>query len=249
MAKIGVADWGMYVWYGGYYDYEERVKSIKEIGFDGIERLYPDSAEDALRRAAMLKRIGMDYATCNAANTDLSMKWTAALGKEYIWAEVLGHTPEAYVRHIKEMTKACKPYGVKVAIHNHLGSRVESQAEVENILNECPDAYLLLDTGHLAVAGGDVCYIAEKYYDRIVAYHLKSWQTSETPDHETWTKRGHFCGLGQGDFFVNNEEVFKMALRKGFDGWIFIEHDTHERDPLIDLKESLDILKKWEKEI
>ena len=33
MAKIGVADWGMYVWYGGHYDYEERVKSIKEIGF------------------------------------------------------------------------------------------------------------------------------------------------------------------------------------------------------------------------
>ena len=37
MAKIGVADWGMYVWYGGRYDYEERVKSIKEIGFDGVE--------------------------------------------------------------------------------------------------------------------------------------------------------------------------------------------------------------------
>ena len=46
-----------------------------------------------------------------------------------------------------------------------------------------------------------------------------------------------------------NEFVYKQAVKKGFDGWVFIEHDTHERDPLIDLKESYDILKKWRNEI
>ena len=103
----------------------------------------------------------------------------------------------------------------------------------------------MLDTGHLAVAGGDVAYIAEKYADRIAAYHLKGWQTSDTPDAAKWQERGHFCGLAQGDFFIDNEAVVKTALKNGFDGWIFIEHDTHERDPLVDLKESLTVLKSW----
>ena len=34
--KIGVADYGMNVWYGGQYDYLDRVKELRAIGFDGI---------------------------------------------------------------------------------------------------------------------------------------------------------------------------------------------------------------------
>jgi sugar phosphate isomerase/epimerase len=125
---------------------------------------------------------------------------------------------------------------------------VPYEEQIETLLRECPNVKLLFDVGHLTVAGGDVEYIGNKYYDRIVAYHFKGWQTSDTPDHENWTRRGHFCGLGQGDFFVNNEAVFKNAVSRGFNGWMFIEHDTHLRDPLLDLKESYDIMKKWERE-
>ena len=117
------------------------------------------------------------------------------------------------------------------------------------MLRECPDTKLLFDVGHLAVAGGDVAYIAETYYDRIVAYHLKGWQRSGTPDDPGWWNRGYFCGLGQGDLFVDNEFVYKHAVKKGFDGWVFVEHDTHKRDPLLDLKESYDLLKKWRTEV
>ncbi len=249
MIKLGVADYGMYAWCGGHFDYDERIRAVGAIGYDGLERLYPDSAEDALRKAAQLKKLGMDFATCNGAKPELSIKWTAALGGAYVWNEVQGYTFADFLRQTCEMTKAAKKYGVRVAVHNHLGSKVESQEAVETMLRECPDTYLLFDTGHLAVAGGDVRYIAEKYYDRIAAYHLKGWQWSDTPEAEKWQERGHFCGLGQGDFHVDNEFVFKNALRRGFDGWVHIEHDTHKRDPLLDLKESYDILQKWKSEV
>ncbi len=249
MVKIGVADYGMLVWYGGYYDYEERARAVGAIGYDGIEKLHPLSAEDALMKAAWLKKMGMRFATCNAANQELSIKWGAALGVDYIWNQVHGASFEAYLRQTYEMTKAAKMYGVRIAVHNHLGSMAETQEQVETILRECPDTYLLFDTGHLAVAGGDVRYIAEKYYDRIAAYHLKEWKWSDTPEAEKWQDRGHFCGLGQGDLPIDNEFVFKQAIRKGFDGWVHIEHDTHKQDPLIDLKESFDILQKWRNEI
>lgn len=249
MVKFGVADFGMYAWAGGFFDYDDRLAAVCEIGYDGLEKLEADSAEDALTKAAFLKKKGMSFGTCTGARPELSIKWTAALGGEYVWAQIYGYTLEAYKRGLCEMTKAAMQYGIKVAVHNHLGSLVETQETIEEVLQECPDSYLLLDTGHLAVAGGDVRYIADKYYDRIAAYHLKGWQTSDTPDAEKWQERGYFCGIGQGDYFIDNEFVCKNALRKGFDGWIHIEHDTHKRNPILDLKETFDILQKWRTEI
>ena len=120
---------------------------------------------------------------------------------------------------------------------------------VPAFLKECPETKLLFDVGHLAVAGGDVEYVAATYYDRIVAYHLKGWQTSDTPDAEEWWRRGFFCGLAQGDTPINNEFVYKNAVKKGFDGWVFIEQDTHLRDPYLDLEESYVLLRKWRKEV
>lgn len=248
MAKYGIADYGLLAWYGGFYDNEDRLTIAKKLGFDGLERIYANSAEDALTKAAQLKKWNLGFATCNVNNIELSIKWTAALGGEYVWGNVLSKDFDTYLRQIEESAKVCLRYGIKTVVHNHLGSIVETQEQVEAFLEKCPSAQLLFDTGHLAVAGGDVKYIAETYYDRIAAYHLKGWQTSATPDAAEWYNRGHFCGLGQGDFFVDNEAVVKNALRHGFDGWIFLEHDTHLRDPELDLKESFDILKKWESE-
>ena len=249
MIKYGVADWGLFVWYGGRYDYEETIESVGKLGFDGIERLYPKSAEDALTKAAYLIKRGMGFATCGANDPELDIKWTSALGGKYIWQNVFGGSFEANLRQLNEQARIAAKYGIKVAVHNHLGTPFETQEQVEEMLSVCPDVNLLFDVGHLAVAGGDVEYVGKKYFDRISAYHFKGWQTSDTPDAEKWSARGHFCGLGQGDFFVNNEAVYKNALKMGFDGWMFIEHDTHKRDPLIDLKESFDILKKWRNEI
>ena len=59
MIKYGAADYGLLVWYGNYYDYEERIMMVKELGFDGLERLYTTSAEETLTRAAFLKKNGI----------------------------------------------------------------------------------------------------------------------------------------------------------------------------------------------
>jgi sugar phosphate isomerase/epimerase len=249
MAKYGIADFGTFAWYGGFYDSDDRLKIAQNIGFDGVERLYSHSADDALMKAATLKKLGMSFATCEDSNIEYSIKWTAALGGEYVWASVYGGDFHTYLRHVEELGQVCKRYKIKAAVHNHLGNTIETQDQIETMLKECPSVYLILDTGHLAVAGGDVKYIAEKYYDRIAAYHLKGWQSSDTPNHERWNKRGRFCGLGEGDFFIDNEAVFKNAIKNGFEGWIHIEHDTHLREPELDLRESFNIIKKWENEI
>ena len=205
MEKIGVADYGMLVWYGGFYDYNDRIDAIRSLGYHGLERIYPKSAEDAILAASNLKRKGMGFATVNHQDPELAMRYTAALGGEYVWASVQGGSCfEDYLRQVRYQTDAAKKYGLEVAVHNHLGQRVETQEQLEIFLAECPDTKLLFDVGHLAVAGGDVEYIAKTYYDRIIAYHFKGWQTSDTPSHAQWSKRGYFTGLEKGDFFINN---------------------------------------------
>ena len=154
MEKIGVADYGIYAWSGGFYDYGERIARVGAIGFDGLERLYPTSAEDALQKASNLKKMKMGFATCNAENPELAIRWTAALGGTYVWAEVAGGDFDSYVRQVREMTRVANRYGIDVAVHNHLGQTVESQEEIEAFLRECPETKLLFDVGHLAVAGG-----------------------------------------------------------------------------------------------
>lgn len=42
--KIGVADYGLNVWYGGLYDIEERLMALKALGLHGTERLEAISA-------------------------------------------------------------------------------------------------------------------------------------------------------------------------------------------------------------
>ena len=88
MAKYGIADYGVFAWYGGFFDNDDRLSIAKNIGFNGVERLYSHGADDTLMKAAQLKKLGMDFATCQDTNIEYSIKWTAALGGEYIWASV-----------------------------------------------------------------------------------------------------------------------------------------------------------------
>ncbi len=245
MRKIGIADYGMYEWYGGFYDYEQRMDDLKSIGFDGAERLSAADAAEALQKASILAKRGMDFATCLGPNIERKIQWTAAFGKSYIWTDIApAENFNELCRRVNYLTKACAAYGIRAAMHNHLGTLVETQEQLETFLERCPDAGMVFDVGHLAVAGGNVREIMDKYYDRIEAIHLKGWVMKD-PDQARWQQRGYFCGLGQGNFPVDNEYVVKTAVEKGYDKWIFVEHDTHLREPLEDLAESREILRKW----
>ena len=242
MMKIGVADYGMFVWEGGLFDYEQRARDLKAIGYDGMERLRPATEADALNMAARLNAMGCDFATVEAPTAELSIRWAAAFRKDYVWIKVTGKNFDDYCRQVNVQAEACERWGLKVALHNHLGSLVEKQDELDEFMRRCPKAALLLDAGHLAVAGGDVVGTAERYYDRLIAVHLKGWEMTH-PEKEVWHERGYFCEIGGGNFPVPNAELVALLKKRGFDKWVMIEHDTHLREPLLDLKLSRERLR------
>lgn len=158
MIKVGVADYGLNVWFGNLYDYQERLEMLKSLGFDGIERLEAKNQAEAMEIAADAKRVGMDFGTCRAGSAMETIRFSAALCKSYVWVDAVFQGDfEVFCRYARYQTDAAAKYGVKVGLHNHLGY-VETSEQVEAFLQSCPDTGLLLDTGHLAAAGGDPLY-------------------------------------------------------------------------------------------
>jgi len=246
--KFGVADYGMNVWAGGLYDIEERLQGLRKLGYSGTERLEAGSPADAIYKSAVYRKLGMDYSTCLGPDVQSCIQWTAALGKKYVWLAVGENTRntdfDVFCRKANLFAKSCKRWGIRAAVHNHLGQRIESQQELEDFLKKCPDIGIVFDTGHLAGAGGDPVEIVKKYHDRICVMHLKDvYLINPEAGLETYTDRLRFCELGAGNTGLDNMKVMKALVDVGYDGWVHIEHDTHMRDPLIDLRTSINLLK------
>ena len=208
--KFGVADYGMFLWDGGLYDIEERLLDLKKLGYNGTERLEAVSPSDALYKAALYRKLGMDFSTCRGPSVQVTTEWTAALGKNYVWL-----TPgdcsrtvdfKEFCRRSNAMIKACAKWGVTASIHNHMHQRVENQQELEDFLKACPDAGIVFDTGHLSMAGGNPVEIVKKYHKRISVMHLKDvFLTGGTrPD---GIKEYRFCELGAGNNGFSNTKV------------------------------------------
>jgi len=244
--KFGVADYGMNVWHGGLYDIEERLLDLKALGFNGTERLHAASEADAMHKAALYRKLGMGFSTCLGPNVQTNIQWSAALGKEYVWM-----TPgqidrevdfDLFCRRSQALAKSCARWGITASIHNHMHQRVENQQELEDFLKAVPDAGIVFDTGHLSMAGGDPVEIVKKYHKRISVMHLKDvLLTGGT--REDGIKEYQFCELGAGNNGFSNAPVVEALLQVGWDGWIHIEHDKHERNPLVDLKTSIEFVK------
>ena len=242
MIKVGVADYGLNVWYGNMHDYEWRFKMLKDLDFDGIERLEATTAERAISYNALAKKLSMDFATCRGADAADTITFSAGLQKEYIWVQSTANDFDTFYRHANNQAEVAKQYGLKVGIHNHLGTPVETQDQLEEFLARCPDCYMVFDIGHHHAAGGDPLYIIEKYFDRIVTVHFKDYVINDA-NATVWSSRLRFCELSGGVMGELPAQIAKLLVKKGYDGWVMVEHDTHLRDPKLDLKISRDYLK------
>ena len=66
-------------------------------------------------------------------------------------------------------------YNVGLQFHSHADSHVESQAQIERLLDGTDPQYvsLCLDTGHVAYGGGDSVGLIRKFPERIGYVHIK----------------------------------------------------------------------------
>ncbi|QLD12761.1 sugar phosphate isomerase/epimerase family protein [Microbacterium oleivorans] len=132
-------------------------------------------------------------------------------------------------RNLDAAVSLVRSAGLEPTFHHHAGTFVESPAEVDLLLDRV-DIGLTLDTGHLAVAGGDLATAVERWGARVNHLHLKDVNTellnrllrSGAGMLDVWSS-GAFVALGEGDLAI--PQVLDSLLARGYAGWIVVEQD------------------------
>jgi inosose dehydratase len=140
-----------------------------------------DSADERRRRLEDVRRVGADYA---AIGVDVVFTGVN-MGPDHprVAHSAIGHLPDSdrlgrMIDVIGEAAEALAAEGVRPALHPHVGTWVETEAEARAVLDAVPSSILWFgpDIGHLAWAGADpVAFIAD-YRDRVAGVHLKDYR-------------------------------------------------------------------------
>ena len=124
--------------------------------------------------------------------------------------------------------------GLKLVYHHHMGTVIQSEAELDRLLAGVPAMHLLLDPGHLAFAGIDPVAVAHRHAPRIAHVHLKSVrrEVAEQVRREGWSfyravRDGVFTIPGDG--MVDFPAIFAVLARHHYRGWLVVEA---EEDPV-----------------
>jgi inosose dehydratase len=127
-------------------------------------------------------------------------------------------------RHLAEVERLVAQHGLTLALHPHVGTQVETAADVERML-ELSEVGWCLDTGHLLIGGVDPAEFARRHGDRVVHVHLKDVDMAVARRGLSLVQAvqaGLFRPLGHGD--VRIDEVLDGL--DGYGRWLVLEQDT-----------------------
>ena len=131
------------------------------------------------------------------------------------------------------MAEATKGHGVTSCLHQHVGSWIEVEEEVEWLLDRTDPDLLALgpDTGHHAWAATEPVAFFTRHSKRIKAIHLKDIRVSvadatrgvEGIGYREVVGRGIWTEPGRGDLDLRGA---MNALGPDFSGWAIVEVDA-----------------------
>jgi inosose dehydratase len=124
--------------------------------------------------------------------------------------------------------------GVAMAFHHHMGTVVETPEEIDRLMALAgPAVGLLLDTGHLAYAGGDALAVARRHIARINHVHCKDIRRAvlermRAADSSFLDAVVAGVFTVPGDGAIDYAPLFGVLKEAGYQGWLVVEA---EQDP------------------
>ncbi len=142
-----------------------------------------------------------------------------------------------------KIAKLAAEKGMKVCLHHHMGTGVQTPAEIDRFMEMTDDAVgLLLDTGHIYYSEGKqeaILDVLNKHIARIPHVHLKDIRDEKRQqviaEHRCFldgVRLGAFTVPGDG--VINFKPVFDALDKAGYEGWMVVEaeQDPGVADPL-----------------
>jgi inosose dehydratase len=120
--------------------------------------------------------------------------------------------------------------GMKMAYHHHMGTVIESEEEVDRMMASTKSVGLLLDTGHLTVAGGDPLRALKRHAKRITHVHCKDVRQDKLARAKKEDLSFLDAVLGDvfavpGDGSIDFEPLLAGLAQAGYGGWLVVEAD------------------------
>jgi inosose dehydratase len=144
----------------------------------------------------------------------------------------------AFGRNLTVLAAHAARQGVTLVYHHHMGTIVQTEAEIDRLMAETgPAVHLLLDTGHCFYGGGDPASVARKHMARVGHIHAKNVRPAIAK--KVWdeglsflqgVRAGSFTVPGDSDGAVDFPAVLAIAAAHGYSGWVVIEA---EQDPTV----------------
>jgi inosose dehydratase len=126
----------------------------------------------------------------------------------------------------KTLAEACEALahygadkGIGLAYHPHVGCTIETEAEIDMLLNATQKTLLCLDASHIGLVGEDPVAHLRKYRARTGYIHLKDWAA------------GKFVEMGQGSIGLDFPAILSELEAQQFPGWVVIEQSRSDVSP------------------
>jgi inosose dehydratase len=151
--------------------------------------------------------------------------------------------PDEIKRYGEKLTKFAEFLAAEhcpMSYHHHMGTVIEVEEEVDLLMEHTDKAVgLLLDTGHLTFAGGDVRATTERWGERINHVHTKDIRADvlKKLKAEDWSfLRGVLEGVFTvpGDGSIDFADFMKTLKTIDYSGWVVVEaeQDPKKANPL-----------------
>lgn len=210
------------------------------------ERQQRAATLDAARSDAELLASAGASVFVSAAAVDQRWSGRVALSAAQ-WEHLLGM--------LGDLDELCAAHGLAHALHPHVGTVVETIADVRTVL-ERSSVNWCLDTGHLVIGGYDPATFAADAAGRVAHVHLKDVRAGLAERVGAGdlglvdaVRRGLFCPLGRGDAPI--AATVEQLERDQYRGWYVLEQDTDlgqdvpppGKGPIVEVGESIAYLR------
>jgi sugar phosphate isomerase/epimerase len=119
----------------------------------------------------------------------------------------------------EELAEYAADFGIQIGYHPHTGCTIETEAEIDILLDRTRKTMLCLDVSHIALVDEDPVTQLKKYHSRTSYVHMKDWA------------RGKFVELGLGSIGIDFPAIFEWLTQERFPGWIVIENSISDVSP------------------
>ena len=205
---------------------------VRKIGFDGIgleTRYLPrELLKNPRALGEMIKESGLENAGSYSSMLASDIPFALETGTPLFWVVVRREKTRAQaLRVLSKFSSLARNSSITTALHNHLGTFFESEADVLGALEKIPSLELCFDTAHAEAAGIDLLKFIKEHHEKIALVHLKDLRVRAPKSKISFTR--DFVNVGSG--VIDFSKVIGALRKARYSGYLMLEIDSMKGKP------------------